>query len=349
VKLKRRDTEIFSLSFLDCICCGFGAIILLLVLSEFGEPIVIEKSRKDLDAQVLKLQQELFEIRGETDVLNRELKGKIDLLMRERRNLTRVKGELSTIQGEFAASRKDAEVTNIIEGELVAAYEQLNEDMKKLQKTVRRRPPTEAVGGIPVDSEWIIFVIDTSGSMQSAHWETAQSVLKEILDIYPRVRGIQVLDDEGKPMFPGTRGQWMQDNPQQRNRIIQRMRDWKAFSDSNPVQGIREAIATYWSADKRISIYVIGDEFTGDSIQKALDDVDKVNPPDANGRRRVRIHAVGFPEPPGMPPFTSQRFAALMRAMSDRNGGTFVPVTNEKVCAAYIEVFGTRQCVGSTT
>ena len=34
----RRDTETFSMSFLDCICCGFGAIILLLVLNEFGEP-----------------------------------------------------------------------------------------------------------------------------------------------------------------------------------------------------------------------------------------------------------------------------------------------------------------------
>ena len=31
MKIKRRETEVFSLSFLDVICCGFGAIILLLV------------------------------------------------------------------------------------------------------------------------------------------------------------------------------------------------------------------------------------------------------------------------------------------------------------------------------
>src|SRR5690606_37395635 len=128
------------------------------------------------------------------------------------------------------------------------------------------RPPTEAVGGIPIDSEWIIFVIDTSGSMLSAHWETAQEVLKEILDIYPRVRGLQVLDDEGKPMFAGTRGQCLQDNPTQRARIVNTMRNWRAFSDSDPVQGIEEAVAKYSALDKRISVYVIGDEFTGDSI-----------------------------------------------------------------------------------
>jgi len=42
MKTRRHDIEIFSLSFLDCICCGFGAIILLFVLSKFAEPVVIE-------------------------------------------------------------------------------------------------------------------------------------------------------------------------------------------------------------------------------------------------------------------------------------------------------------------
>ena len=49
---RRRSVEVFSLSFLDCICCGFGAIILLLVLTEIGRPVVLEKSRKSLDGQV---------------------------------------------------------------------------------------------------------------------------------------------------------------------------------------------------------------------------------------------------------------------------------------------------------
>jgi hypothetical protein len=40
MKIKRRETEVFSLSFLDVICCGFGAIILLLVLTErVGRPV----------------------------------------------------------------------------------------------------------------------------------------------------------------------------------------------------------------------------------------------------------------------------------------------------------------------
>ena len=47
-----RDFEVFSLSFLDTICCGFGAVILLFVLSKFGEPVALEKSREDLEGQL---------------------------------------------------------------------------------------------------------------------------------------------------------------------------------------------------------------------------------------------------------------------------------------------------------
>ncbi|NCW21282.1 MAG: VWA domain-containing protein, partial [Gammaproteobacteria bacterium] len=95
MKLRRRDTEVFSLSFLDVICCGFGAIILLLVLSEFGQPIVIERSRQDLESQIKKLQEELFVIRGESERLERELKGRVDRLVRERQNLAKVAGDFS--------------------------------------------------------------------------------------------------------------------------------------------------------------------------------------------------------------------------------------------------------------
>jgi len=52
MKKRRSELEIFSLSFLDCICCGFGAIILLFVLSKFGQPIKIEELRQDLTALI---------------------------------------------------------------------------------------------------------------------------------------------------------------------------------------------------------------------------------------------------------------------------------------------------------
>lgn len=350
MKLKRRDTEVFSLSFLDVICCGFGAIILLLVLSEFGQPIVIERSRQDLESQIKKLQEELFVIRGESERLERDLQGRVDVLTRERQNLARVAGDMSNIRGQFDASRQNAAVSNILENELLSAYQELEAENKRLVQAsrARKRLSTQAVGGIPVDSDYVIFLIDTSGSMQGGHWETAIEVMREILDIYPRLRGVQIVDDNGRELFGGSRGRWLTDSPALRTDIVQRMRSWRSFSDSNPADGIEQAIKTYWSADKRISIYVLGDEFTGESIQGALDAVDRINRPDSSGRRRVRIHAIGFPEAPGMTPFTNIRFSALMRAMCERNDGTFVGLTNTKSCAVTMNIGGVTTCVGGS-
>ena len=43
-KRNRREAEEFSMSFLDVICCGFGAIILLLMITKTVQPQIIEAS-----------------------------------------------------------------------------------------------------------------------------------------------------------------------------------------------------------------------------------------------------------------------------------------------------------------
>jgi hypothetical protein len=327
VKLKRHSVEVFSLSFLDCICCGFGAIILLLVLTEYGDPIQLKEQSDALNRQIKTLQAQLHEIRGETDLLNQQLEGKEDLKQKALMRMQQLAGDLTNINGQFSASKKEASVTNIVEGELVSAYQTLTEEMKRLLREQASRPKSEAIGGIPIDSEYIIFIVDTSASMTSFHWDQAQATVKEILSIYPKVKGMQIMSDQGSVLIGGTKGQWLTDSTAQRDQIVARMKSWRAFSKSSPVEGIETAIRLYWSADKRISLYVLGDEFTGDSIQQALDAVGRINRPDKNGRRIVRIHAIGFPEGPGMTPFTSIRFSALMRLMCEQNNGTFVGIT----------------------
>jgi hypothetical protein len=52
--------------------------------------------------------------------------------------------------------------------------------------------------------------------------------------------------------------------------------------------------------------------------------VDRVNIADDTGRRRVRIHAVGFPVYLDRPNARVYRFASLMRELAYRNDGTFV-------------------------
>lgn len=344
MKLRRRDTEVFSLSFLDCICCGFGAIILLLVLTEVDQPVLIERASVSMNGQLLRLQKELFDIRGETDQLNRELQGRITTLRAERARLARAQGDLTNVKGEFAASRSDAAVSNIVESELVSAYQELTAEMERLLKQPRKRASAASVGGIPVDSEYVVFVIDTSNSMISLHWDAALQIMRETLDIYPDVKGLQVMNDQGRYMFEGTKGRWLTDNSQTRDRIRTALNTWRPYSESNPVPGIEQALRAHRVEGARTSIYVVGDEFTGESIQAALDSIGRLNAADSH-RARARIHAIGFPEGAGMPPFTNIRFAALMRAVAANNDGTFVGLTSEKPCSNFVDVLGTRQCL----
>ena len=52
----RRNVDIFNLSFLDVVSCGFGAIILLLVIVKISEPHVIELLAVDLNGLVARLE-----------------------------------------------------------------------------------------------------------------------------------------------------------------------------------------------------------------------------------------------------------------------------------------------------
>ena len=326
---RRRNVEAFSLSFLDCICCGFGAIILLLVLSKIYEPVIIEKTQDDLEQLIALLQQELFDIRGETTVINRDLDDVREQTSTTNLRLARLQGEFNTVKGRYAATRQDSESV-IDEGALSATKQRLTEEMRRLQPYYKRAD-NDAVAGIPVDSEYIIFIIDTSGSMQQYNWDRAQEKLTETLDVYPQVKGIQIMNDNGSYMFSQYAGRWIPDTPGRRQAIVNTMRTWRPFSDSNPVDGIIYAISTFWSADKKISIYVFGDEFSGRSIESVVRQIDAVNKVDANGDRMVRIHAVGFPflfRGSGDIPPTAHRFSQLMRVLCDRNGGTFVALTD---------------------
>lgn len=325
---RRREVEGISLSFLDTIACGFGAIILLLVIVKVTEPLVLEESVENLDGKIRALQEELFEIRGEVKVLNRTLTTEQQQLSQDARRLARLQGDLSDIQGAFAASTESSSVANIIEGKLASARQELTAEMQRLQVTqITKAENSGLVAGIPVDSEYVIFIIDTSGSMYNYAWEMAVRKVEETLDVYPRVKGIQVMNDMGSYMFSRYAGKWIPDSPARRRAIVQRMRTWNSFSNSSPVEGIIKAINTFYSPDRKISLYVFGDDFSGGSIQNVINTVDRINRKGSDGERRVRIHGVGFPVLYAQAPQIQRsgaRFALLMRALCERNGGTFV-------------------------
>lgn len=326
MRKQRRDINIFSLSFLDVISCGFGAIILLLVLSKYSEPLVLEQMSRDLNGRVSELEEQLDDIRGKSRSIKRELLVLEDRLVRAKEALGQQQRIRTSRQEEAGRSRIDLEAQDRIEQQMEDARQQLTAEMRRLQQHRTPPQPDSPIGGVPVDSEYIIFVIDTSGSMQRFAWPLVRKKMDEILTIYPHVKGVQVLNDMGDYMFSQYAGRWIPDTPARRKAILKRLASWAPFSNSSPVEGITRAISRFYAPDKRISIYVLGDDYSRGSIQEVIDTVDRLNRAGPDGQRLVRIHALGFPVllTQGGAAENAARFSALMRRLAQDNNGSFV-------------------------
>ncbi len=325
----RRGLSDAGLSFLDIICCGFGAIVLLLVILRPSQPTVLEESPIQDKGQVRALQERLFEIRGQVTYLETELNAKQEQLGKENTRVAILRGELDALTAR-KASVEDYGADDATQAEdLQLALQTLSLEMKRLLKG--RKKSNEYIGGVPVDSEYIVFIIDTSGSMFSRAWGKLLDEVINTLRIHPTVKGIQVMNDQGQYMFPAYKGEFMPDSPSRRRQIISKLSGWNAFSNSSPVEGITTAIRQHYDKNKKISLYVLGDDYSGRSVRRVLNIVEELNGGNKRGEKRVRIHGVGFPVHMTTNPAirsNAMRYASLMRELAEQNNGTFIGLNN---------------------
>lgn len=325
----RRETETFSLSFLDVISCGFGAVILLLIVMLAFEPNTLRQISEGLRGLAAESRASREQIVAEQQELARDLAAR-------KRDLARLEARLAALASDWEKSRRSlgaaqagAEESARIEAQLEVVRQSLSEEMKRLLSQPEYRPPDESavIGGIPIDSEYIVFVIDTSGSMKQGAWPLVVRKMQEVLDTYPAVKGIQVLSDVGTYMFPTYAGDWIPDSPGRRAVVVDRLRIWNTFSSSNPAPGILQAIRTFYRPDRPTSIFVFGDDFNGPSIDQVVRSVAALNRKSAAGQAQMRIHTFGFPVLPLRAPHLHgnfERFAHLMRILAEQNSGSFV-------------------------
>lgn len=326
-RARRREIEIFSLSFLDVVSCGFGAMIVLLVVIIATQKQAVEQVRSSVHEQVAASTTTREALAAENQALVRELEARKRALAQLQERLTVLGGEFDRAQRQQGSAQASAEAAVREEEKLRTVQQSLSDEMKRLvsQTEYKAPDPNATIGGIPVDSEYIIFVIDTSGSMQQA-WPLVVRKMQEVLNSYPRVKGMQVLNDQGTYMFPSYAGQWIPDTPARRAVVIERLRGWSIFSASNPAPGIAQAIRTFHRPDQPTSIFVFGDDFNGSSIDEVVRTVANINPKTASGQAEVRIHTFGYPV---MLLLANQetsfsRFAHLMRILAEQNSGSFV-------------------------
>jgi hypothetical protein len=178
--VKRRPIEVFSLSFLDCICCGFGALILLFVLVSAQERRQRREVVKDLSAEVRLVETRLVEGRRDhVEVRNTLERTRERQVVAQGRSAVLLR-EIEAVQAEIARHQAQTTATREHLAKLQADVKALEEGKKRLEAG---GPATQEGGdkvvafpgegdrhyltGVKMGGKRVLFLVDASASMLS--------------------------------------------------------------------------------------------------------------------------------------------------------------------------------------
>jgi hypothetical protein len=310
MKPQRKTLEVFTLSFLDIISCAFGAIVMLVLLAKNGD----EAKHRDV-SDMAGLLRSIAQAEGLNQQLTSDLGTANDVLQQTQSQNKSANLRQKSLQDTLATAKdKVQQLDSSAEGLSLVIDSQIRA-ATQVGKAVKR---DDEVGGIPVDSEYVIFIVDTSGSMRRI-WARLLSEMNNILDTHPKVKGFQVMNDMGTYLMKKNRGGWIQDTPAIRRNVLLIMKGWSSYSNSSPVEGLQVALKTYAKPGASLSIYILGDEYNGGSYDPVIKSLNRLNTDKISGDRIARVHAIGF-----VSGARTDRFSTLMREVARQNRGTFL-------------------------
>ncbi len=164
LKGKRRETEVFSMSFMDCICCGFGAVLLLFILTTGQKADHSEETVEELKQRVAEMEKEITKEQSELAKMARPAAmtpEELAALKQENQNTKRKADErdeeLKQLLRQLAALKNE-------EAKLLADLKAMPEEEQQpvpIPEVDRRQYLT----GVQMEGSHVLFVVRASGSM----------------------------------------------------------------------------------------------------------------------------------------------------------------------------------------
>jgi hypothetical protein len=244
--MARRKTEVFSMSFLDVIACGFGAIVLFYTILSAQAGVQRQERNDDLQAEVSRLEEEVLEgyknlvvLRNALDTTDEQVptEGLASRIIEETESL---KQQLADMDEDTLSKRE--------------AIERLKQDLKSLEEGTRRlsagtpspgQPGNRIKGfvgsgdrqyltGLKVGGDRILILVDVSASMMdesvvnvirlrnmpevrrmsAPKWRRAVGTVDWITAQLPAKSKFQVygFNTQARPMVEGSAGRWLDAN-----------------------------------------------------------------------------------------------------------------------------------------
>jgi len=259
--MKRKRISVFSLSFLDCICCGLGAVILLFVIVNAKSAAQRDELTSDLHGEVSRMEKEvlqgtkgLIEARNALEKILEEL-AKTEGLSRELIETSKKKKvELAYFENETLANK--------------AHIKKLKSDLKSKEEDVKRlkagskaddeygsklrvfpgKGDRQYLTDLKLGGNRIFVLVDASASMldesivgiirrrnlkdeerlKSEKWQQAIATIDWLTTQLPQTSKFQVytFNETATPLIEGTRKRWLDAGDVDKlNETVDRMRE----------------------------------------------------------------------------------------------------------------------------
>lgn len=259
--MARRKTETFSLSFLDVISCGFGAVVLFYTIISAQAGVMRMKQNENLQSEVDRLEQEVLEGYQDLAIIKNSLERTDDEARRTEGLSDRIIDETRRLRVQLA----EAEGDTLSRRE---AIERLKADLKSLEDGARRlEGGTESPGergqrirgfvgsgdrqyltGLRVGGERILILVDVSASMldetvvnvirlrnmstprklMAEKWRQTVSTVDWLAAQLPLESRFQIyaFNTTARPLLKGSEGKWLEaDDPKAINDALAGLRD----------------------------------------------------------------------------------------------------------------------------
>ncbi len=242
---RRRAIEVFTLSFLDCICCGFGAVILFYTIVSARSGIVQTQATDTMTAEVSRLDEQVL-------TGTRQLAALRDTLEKTRNEIASASSRSNILAAQLAARKIEVsnyDATHLSRQERI---EKLRADIQALEQGRKRleaggdelAPPGQDVvafrntggerhyiTGLRMHGRHILILLDVSASMlhedlvsvlrlrnaddatkrAAAKWRRAVETVHWLLTQVPPGSSFQIytFNTKAQPLLPDSAGKWI--------------------------------------------------------------------------------------------------------------------------------------------
>ncbi len=242
--MARRKINVFSLSFLDAMTCGFGAVVLFFMVINAAVGVRAERETGELQGEVDKLEREVLDQYQKLVELRAELREVIDDSRIASSSARRIQENIETIQRELAGRKATSTERRELIERLKRELKLLDEETRALSAVAVEPEDTgnrmrEFVGdgdrqyltGLKVGGKRIFILVDVSASMlddqivnivrlrnmpedvrvQAPKWRQAVRTVDWLVTQIPHDSQFQIYSfaEEAKPLVPESADKWL--------------------------------------------------------------------------------------------------------------------------------------------